>query len=182
MAIWTLLESVWRSATAGRASCFPTPCSGVTDPYLRFWFRYVEQNVDRIARGRADLAVAAFDRDWSSWRGRSIEPVVREAIARLAVTDSRLAGVETVAPWWVRDGSVEVDVVAATFEVTALVGSIKWRPDGGVTEREIDDLRRARDRVPRAEAALLAAISPAGAAPRGADVAFSADDLLSAWS
>lgn len=154
----------------------------VTDPYLRFWFRYVERRVEQIARGRADLAVVAFDRDWSSWRGHAVEPVVREALARLAVGDERLAGVENVRPWWTRDGSVEVDVVAATAEATALVGSIKWRPDGGVTEREMDRLRIARDRVPHGGDAQLAAISPSGHLPRGADVAFSAEDLLSAWT
>jgi AAA+ ATPase superfamily predicted ATPase len=51
----------------------------VTDPYLRFWFRYIGHDVERISRGRADLVVARFERDWSSWRGRSIEPVVRAA-------------------------------------------------------------------------------------------------------
>lgn len=153
----------------------------LTDPYLRFWFRYVQRHVEAIARGRGDLAVAAFDRDWSSWRGRSVEPVVRAAIERLAVDDARFAGVETVRPWWVRDGSVEIDVVAATSSATAVLGTIKWRAGGGVTAAEIDDLRRARDRVPRAEAARLAAIVPSGQAADGADVVLSATDLLAAW-
>ncbi|MCA5894206.1 hypothetical protein LEP48_12730 [Isoptericola sp. NEAU-Y5] len=154
----------------------------VTDPYLRFWFRYVERRVEQIARGRDDLAVAAFERDWSSWRGRSVEPVVREALARLARTDTRLSGVEAVHPWWTRDGQVEVDVVATTPERSALLGSIKWRPTGGLTDRDVDALRRARDRVPRSDAALLAAISPSGRLPAGADVAFGAEELLGAWA
>lgn len=154
----------------------------VTDPYLRFWFRYVERHVDRIARGRSDLAIAAFRRDWESWRGRSVEPVVRDALRRLAVSDSRLAGVESVQPWWVRDGSVEVDAVATTAERTSLIGTIKWRPKRGVTSGELEELRRQRPRVPRSDAARLAAISPTGAAPAGADVSFSAADLLTAWT
>ncbi len=154
----------------------------VTDPYLRFWFRYVERNVDRIARGRADLAIAAFERDWESWRGRTVEPVVRDALARLAVSDPDLAGVETVQPWWIRDGNVEIDVVASAAETTVLIGTIKWRARGGVTAREIDELRRHRDRVPHSEAARIAAISPSGDAPHNADVSFSAADLLRAWA
>lgn len=153
----------------------------IADPYLRLWFRYIERQVDRISRGRADLAIAAFDRDWSSWRGCSIEPVVREALLRLAITEPSLAGVEHVAPWWVRDNSVEVDVVAATREVSAVLGTIKWRSDAGVSEREIDALRVARSSVPRADAALLAAISPSGKAPRSADLVYGAADLLAAW-
>jgi AAA+ ATPase superfamily predicted ATPase len=153
----------------------------IVDPYLRFWFRFVERQVDTIARGRTDLAIGAFDRDWSSWRGRSVEPVVRDALFRLGASDARLAGVESVRPWWTRDGSVEVDVVAATSSATAVLGTIKWRETGAVTGHEMEDLRRHLDRVPRSADALLAAISPAGRAPRGADLVFSASDLLQAW-
>jgi AAA+ ATPase superfamily predicted ATPase len=154
----------------------------VTDPYLRFWFRYVERNVDRIARGRADLAIAAFTRDWDTWRGQSIEPVVRMALLRLAITDPHLSGVESVLPWWVRDNSVEVDAVAATAQATVLVATIKWRSHGNITGAEVDQLRRHRERVPRSEDALITAISPNGATPKGADLAYSARDLLTAWS
>jgi uncharacterized protein len=154
----------------------------VSDPYLRFWFRYIGRNVDHIARGRSDLAIARFERDWQTWRGQSVEPIVREALQRLARSDRHLAGVEEVLPWWVRDNSVEVDVVARAAESTALVGTIKWRSKGGVTVGEIDQLRRHRERVPRSERALLAAVSASGRAPAGADVAYSAADLLAAWS
>lgn len=153
----------------------------ITDPYLRFWFRYVERHVDAISRGRGDVAVAAFERDWPSWRGRTVEPVVREALERLGATDSRLTDVETVLPWWTRDGQVEVDVAAASRERTEMLGTIKWREAGGVSTREILDLAAMRTRVPCAKEAALAAICPSGAAPAGADHAFSAADLLTAW-
>jgi len=45
----------------------------------------------------------------------------------------------------------------------------------------LDELRRHRDRVPKSEYALLAAISPGGSPPRGTDLAYTAADLLSAW-
>jgi AAA+ ATPase superfamily predicted ATPase len=154
----------------------------VADPYLRFWFRYVERRVEQIARGRADLAVAAFDRDWSSWRGRSVEPVVREALTRLGRTDGRLGGVEVVLPWWTRDGAMEVDVVAMTAERSAVVGSVKWRPAGGLTPGEVRALGAARERVPRASEAVLAAVTPSGEPAPGVDLALGAEDLLAAWS
>lgn len=153
----------------------------VTDPYLRFWFRYIERHIDAIGRGRGDVAFAAFERDWPSWRGRAVEPLVREALERLAATDDRLAGVESVLPWWTRDGQVEVDVAGASRERTLLLGTIKWRTSGGVTARDITDLAALRSRVPRAADAALAAICPSGKAPATADMAFSAADLLQAW-
>lgn len=153
----------------------------LTDPYLRFWFRYVERYVDTIARGRGDVAVAAFDRDWPSWRGRAVEPIVREALERLAISDPRLTGVETVQPWWTRDGQVEVDVVGANRERTLLLGTVKWRDRGGVTAHDMSALAQARARVPRSSDAELIAITPSGEAPEGA-TSFSAGDLLTAWA
>lgn len=154
----------------------------IADPYLRFWFRYVERQVDAIARGRADLAVDAFDRDWSSWRGRSIEPVVRDALTRLAGSDPHLAGVEEVKPWWVRNNAVGVDAVAMSRSASVLVATIKWRTGGSVTDRDVARLRAHRELVPRAERALLAVISPSGKKPAGADVAYGATELLAGWS
>ena len=111
-----------------------------------------------------------------------MEPVARQALLRLALTDSHLTGVETVQPWWVRDNSVEVDVVAATSSATAVVGTIKWRTDGGITNSELTRLSAQRALVPRAEKALLAAICPSGQAPKQADVAYSAANLITAWA
>ncbi|MDR0958878.1 MAG: hypothetical protein LBM23_00710 [Propionibacteriaceae bacterium] len=153
----------------------------ITDPYLRFWFRYLDRNHDRIARGRSDLAIDAFTRDWPAWRGRSVEPLVRASFLRLATHDDRLADVETVLPWWTRDGQIEIDVVAATAQRTAVVGSIKWRSTSPITERDMRALRLAGASVPRAQDASYAAISPHGDKPAGADLAFGADDLLGAW-
>ena len=153
----------------------------ITDPYLRFWLRYVERQIETIARGRGDVAYAAFNRDWSSWRGRAVEPLVRQALDRLGATDPRLSGIESVLPWWTRDGQVEADVVGASRERTILLGTIKWRESGGVSTREVDALAGLRSCVPRASAAALAAISPSGEAPPNADMSFSAADLLAAW-
>ncbi len=153
----------------------------VGDPYLRFWFRYLSRGVEQIARGRSDLVTARFDRDWPSWRGRAIEPVARDSLLRLAPDLPGLADVERVSAWWTRDGQTEVDVAAASPERTVALGTIKWRPGGAVTARELSDLARARESVPRSRDARLLAVSPDGRAPATADLALSAQDLLRAW-
>jgi hypothetical protein len=63
-----------------------------------------------------------------------------------------------------------------------MLGTIKWRESAGVSSREVADLAALRSRVPRSEGAALAAISPGGQAPAAADLAFSAADLVEAWS
>lgn len=154
----------------------------ITDPYLRFWFRFVEPQVVSIARGRSDLAVAAFTAGWEAWRGTAVEPVVREAVLRLAPDIDPLRTVTEVASWWNRDGSVEVDLVATGRAGIVAVGSIKWRIRRPFDCRELHDLAAARGLVPHAGAATLVAVCPANVrAGVTADVALDARDLLAAW-
>ena len=153
----------------------------IKDPYLRFWFRYVESNVERVFRGRSDLVISRWERDWQSWRGRSVEPVLREGLERLAVHEPTLATVERVQPWWTRDGSVEVDWVASSMSATELIGSIKWRERGTLNASEVRELRHQTAVVPRAANARLAAVCPDGENIPGVDVVFGAEGLLRAW-
>jgi AAA+ ATPase superfamily predicted ATPase len=154
----------------------------VADPYLRFWFRFIEPHLANIARGRGDVALAAFDTAWSSWRGLAIEPVVRGAIARMAPSIPTLARVTDLAPWWNRDNSIEVDIVASANSSVEALGTIKWRERRKVTPSELRDLAAARSVVPHSGAARLVVVCPAGAESSvDADVVLTDADLMRAW-
>ena len=155
----------------------------IVDPYLRFWFRYCRPHLADMARGRADLAVGRFERDFASWRGKAIEPVVHEAVSRLAASDQRLGGLERVGAWWDRSNTHEFDVVGAARDTSVpLLGSIKWRAEKPVTSGEVAALAAGRAVVPGAASARLLAVCPAGARDdAGTDVVLVADDLLGAF-
>jgi AAA+ ATPase superfamily predicted ATPase len=153
----------------------------LTDPYLRFWFRYVARRVEDISRGRGDLAAADIERDWTSWRGRAVEPLVRDAVMLLGKDDPRLVGVENAHAWWTAKADIEVDIVATNAERSLVVGSIKWRAERGFDDRDLAKLAAARRLVPRAQQAALAAVIPSGQAPAGIDIVLTADDIISAW-
>ena len=156
----------------------------VADPYLRFWFRFVEPQLRNIEIGRPDIAVAAFRRSWPSWRGRAIEPIAREAVLRLAPRlGEPLAGIESVNAWWERSGTYEFDLVGAGHDGLPLAaGSVKWRENLPFSERDLAKLAAARSVVPHAERASLLAVSPQGVAPGvNVDMALDAADLLAAW-
>jgi len=153
----------------------------VADPYLRFWFRYVRQYANVIERGRADLAIDHFDRDWTSWRGYSVEPLVRESLLRLGAVRKELSSIEKVSPWWTRDGQTEIDVVAMSRVETVLVGTIKWRQNQGVTGHDMKALADDARLVPKSTDYQLAAICRQGDRPQGADLFFTADDIVRAW-
>lgn len=154
----------------------------IADAYLRFWFRYCEPALSFISRGRADVAIEFFERDWPSWRGRTIEPLIRESLAKHLARTSEFRDVVTVGTWWNRTGTTEVDIVAASLDKTRLLGTIKWGPGRAVQPAEIQVLAESKSIVPHAEQAVLAAISPEASADVPAGVlTFTAEQLASAW-
>ncbi len=72
----------------------------IADPYLRFWLRFIGPAVEEIDRGRSDLLLARIDRDWPTFRGAAIEPIVRRSIERL-LPRRALRGRSVC--WWLLD-------------------------------------------------------------------------------
>jgi AAA+ ATPase superfamily predicted ATPase len=101
----------------------------IADPYLRFWFRFIEPQLRNVEVGRPDLAVSAFRRSWATWRGRAIEPIVREGVVRMGPRlDPPWSAIESVSPWWDRTGAHEWDIAGSQQDrLPVAVGSIKWR-------------------------------------------------------
>lgn len=156
----------------------------VADPYLRFWLRFVEAGIADIRRGRPDLAVARVRRDWQVYRGRAVEPIVREALTRLAPDDSALGGAESIGGWWPRSNDPEVDLVGVRpadgpRDVT-FVGSIKWRDRAPFDGEDLRRLAAHRSHVPGAEAARLVAVTRSGCTAEP-DAVYSPVDLVAAW-
>jgi AAA+ ATPase superfamily predicted ATPase len=158
----------------------------IADPYLRFWFRFVEPQLANIARGRADLAIAALRRGWPSWRGKAIEPAVHEGLFRLAPELPALAEVSHVGGWWNRTNNPEIDIVAARGghgrDVVA-VGTVKWREGAPLTRADAAALHAAATSLPTAASPALLGVCPAGAAPdAGFDTVLTTAQLLRAWA
>jgi AAA+ ATPase superfamily predicted ATPase len=156
----------------------------IADSYLRFWFRFIEPHLRNIEVGRVDLAQRAFDVSWAAWRGKAVEPLVREGLLLLAARlGTPFDEVGTVGAWWDRTGRHEYDVVAvsASGHVVA-VGSVKWRERSPFDRHDAAALVRARSVVPNAAAAKLVAVAPSGVAKgTEVDLALDAGSLLSAW-
>jgi uncharacterized protein len=52
----------------------------IDEPYLRFWLPFVGPGIPMIERGRGDRVLKSIRTSWTSWRGRAIEPVIRDAL------------------------------------------------------------------------------------------------------
>jgi AAA+ ATPase superfamily predicted ATPase len=159
----------------------------ITDPYLRFWLRFIAANLPLIERRRGDIVLERIMKAWSTYRGRAIEPIVRASIERL-LPDERFGQANFVSAYWTRTNDPEVDLVghdddrrpqSATF-----VGSIKWRDTAPFSREDGAALASVRTRVPlTSNATLLVGVSRNGFSPNTAlDVELGPQELLSAWT
>ena len=158
----------------------------VSDPYLRFWLRFIRASIPALERGRADIVYRHIRDSWASFAGHAIEPLVRSAI-QTALPDARFGGAECVGSFWNRDGSVEVDLVGgrgqATSEQIDFVGSIKWRDRGELDRRDLSRLIQHRALIPGAtDETLLVGVSRGGFGVDGLDIRLTPEDIVAAFS
>ncbi|WP_239406183.1 DUF234 domain-containing protein [Frankia sp. Cj3] len=156
----------------------------IADPYLRFWLTFLGPYLHEIERGRGDLVLARIEASWAAWRGRAIEPVIRDALHRLP------AGVlpddtNVIGGYWTRTNDPEIDIVGADREPIAkkitMVGSIKWQDNHAFDVHDLARLAHHRSRLPGADDATpLLAVTRASTATAGI-LALGPDDLLTAW-
>lgn len=158
----------------------------VADPYLRFWLAFLQRGIAETERGRGDWVLARIERSWTSWRGRAVEPIVRESLARL-LPDDRWPDTEAVGGWWNRQNNPEIDLIGADRAPTAehihFVGSIKWLENQLFGRRDYDALIRCATTVPGATLETpLVAVSRSGVS---SDLPLAAtwgpEDLVQAW-
>lgn len=161
----------------------------ISDPYLRFYLRFVDPNVVDLQRGRHRLVVSRIVRDWQTYIGTAIEPFVRASIDRL-LPDTALPGAEKVGGYWTRANDPQVDLVGMDDreKSVSFVGSIKWRADQPFSMADVDALRVAalhhpRGGVPGASAETrLVGVSRSGFVSTGELIrTFGPDELLEAW-
>lgn len=157
----------------------------VSDPYLRFWLRFVGPNIEQIERGRGELIVEKIKDSWPEYRGKAIEPMVREAIERM-LPDKRFGGARYVGGYWTRTNDVEVDLIGADKELRParidFVGSIKWKERSAFDSRDLGHLVAQRPRLPGVDDATLnVGVSRTGFDVADLDVKLDSDELMCAW-
>jgi AAA+ ATPase superfamily predicted ATPase len=155
----------------------------VTDPYLRFWLTFVGPHLAEIERLRGDLTLQRVKTGWTSWRGRAVEPLLRESLARL-LPDDRLPSAPAIGAYWTRSNSIEIDVVGADREPIAkqllFVGSIKWLERSPFDNHDLLALQRHRATITDNPVPLLA-ISRSGVDVLGLDATYGPSDLIEGW-
>ena len=98
----------------------------ISDPYFRFWFRYVLRNRSRLESGRVDEVYDEIAADLNNIIGPAFEQCCRTWVQRYA-SEELTGAPQEVGSWWSRKGDVEIDIVGVRRRRYVLVGSCKWR-------------------------------------------------------
>lgn len=138
----------------------------VADPSLRFYLAAGRAAHELSRRGRATAAATLISRRWASWRGRAVEPVIREALS-LAAADLPWPEAAVVGGWWNRAFDPEIDLIGTDRGPVATrlwyAGSVKWL-DHPFGSRDLAALQRGAPQVPgfNPEETALIGVSCAG--------------------
>ena len=103
----------------------------VADSNLRLYLAMLRSAQEQVRRGRPDAAFRVIGRRWPSWRGKAVEPLIRESLTRVLDSDDfPWPETETVGAWWNRQFDPEIDLVGAdrapVARTVTFAGSIKW--------------------------------------------------------
>ncbi|MGW1997460.1 ATP-binding protein [Embleya sp. NPDC001921] len=163
----------------------------VQDSNLRLYLAVLRGAQEQVRRGRPEAAYRLVERRWAAWRGRAVEPLVREAL-ELAAGEGALPwdDIEAVGGWWNRRFDPEVDLVGVDRAPVArhvrLVGSVKWLA-GPFDRHDMADLATAAPQVPgfTVGGTALAVVTLSGLAPdvptEPIGVIWGPDDVIEAW-
>lgn len=159
----------------------------LADPYLRFWLAFLGPYMEEIERGRSSRVLKRIENSWTSWRGRAIEPIIRDAIAGIDVAEITENDNQpsAVGGYWTRNNDPELDLVIADREPVAkqitAIGSIKWLENSSFDRHDFNSLVANAQKVLGATAATpLFAVSRHGSTV-DAIPTLAPDDLLEAY-
>lgn len=157
----------------------------IDDPYLRFWLSFIGPGIPAVERGRGDRVLDAIRASWPSWRGRAIEPVIRDALWRMSDDGALPEGTAALGGYWTRTNDPEIDIIGADRSPIAkkitVVGSIKWLENKPFDQRDLSRLITHRSQLPGADDSTpLLAVTRGGCTVEGLRH-LTADDLLTAW-
>ncbi|MEV6302674.1 ATP-binding protein [Actinoplanes sp. NPDC051861] len=161
----------------------------VADTNLRLYLAAFREVHNLARRGRPEAGYTLYLNRWTSWRGRAVEPLIRDSLEQAAITGSLpWPGTQVVGGWWNRRFDPEIDLVGADRGPVAsqihFCGSLKWlgKPF------DAHDLRRLQEgaqQVPGFESGRtgLMAVSRSGTdiAAGAVDIVWGPDDVVAAW-
>jgi AAA+ ATPase superfamily predicted ATPase len=164
----------------------------VADSNLRLYLAALRSAQELSRRGRPEAAYRLVQRRWAAWRGRAVEPLIREALELAAASgDFPWPDTEVVGGWWNRQFSPEIDLIGAdrapVASTLSFAGSVKWLASP-FDQHDLTALRTSAPQVPGFIPGTtgLAVVSLSGTTEPltgdGVQLVWGPRDVLRAWS
>ena len=113
----------------------------ISDPFLRFWFRFVCPYQSLVERGQLSLLKQNMVRGYEQFTGHTLE----QYFQALVMENGQYT---MVGNWWDRKGENEIDLIALNeFDHTGIVAEVKRNPN----KISISDLQRKMENLPVSE-------------------------------
>ena len=94
----------------------------IDDNFLRFWFRFIENNRSMIELGKYDLLREYLDKHYTLFSGFALEKYFREVAGEQPRTTE-------VGHWWDSKGENEIDLIALeALDKKAVIAEVKRNP------------------------------------------------------
>ena len=143
----------------------------IADPFLRFWFRFVEPNRSQLAARQIVQVERAIAPMRAAHTGQIWEELARASVAHLRVGGLRW---QPAARWWGKDAAgvaAEIDIVAESYDRRhVLLGEAKLSVQPGEHDRIRRKLEVQAQRLPFVEGKkIVCAIWDATDSPRASD-------------
>ncbi len=163
----------------------------IADSNLRLYLGALRFAQEQARRGRPQAAFQLVQRRWSAWRGRAVEPLIRQSLELAGVSGNLpWPDVTVVGGWWNRQFDPEIDLVGAdrapVAENILFAGSVKWLSTP-FDDHDFAQLARGAVAVPgfALGSTGLVIVSLSGT-HRGldlgkVDLVWRPDDIVSAW-
>lgn len=119
----------------------------VADPYLRFYYRFLEPQLAHIARGAYQAVWQTIERHWRAFVGtHTYEELCREWVYAAAETGRLPFLPQRVGSHW--SATEQVDVVAVHWdEAMVLYGECKWKHNSALNEGEVKKLIQQAENI-----------------------------------
>jgi AAA+ ATPase superfamily predicted ATPase len=120
----------------------------IADPFLRFWFRFIEPNRSRLEGRQISTVMDEVKRDMPHHIGAIWEELARKSVPFLGLGERSW---KPANKWWGANlyrEMMEIDVVAeSTDGGTVLIGEVKWSIEDNAN-RLAEELRRKAESAP----------------------------------
>lgn len=119
----------------------------VADPYLRFYYRFLEPQLAHITRGAYHAVWQTIERHWRTFVGSHMfEELCREWVYVAAETNRLPFLPQRVGSHW--RAFEQIDVVAVNWdEAIVLYGECKWKRDSALNEGEVKKLFQQAEKI-----------------------------------